>query len=233
MEKKLFLPALLAVAAVTLSGCGMQLTRLSDDDQSRFISYCAQVVAKHNANNETGLISLPKKEETGKKDDTDPSEDKSDLSENTESQSSSETASSNEVKSASFTEAIGIGGMRFDYRDARVAGGYSQGDVYSLKADSGKELLFVRIKAVNTTKKSINIDMPSQNIIFTASYKDQSVNSDMTLLMNDLTTFQGKFAAGKRRNMILLFQFPKGSIKDPKKVSFSVKKGNETVTIDK
>lgn len=237
MRKRLLALGVLLATVVSTTGCGIQLTKLSDDDESRFVAYCTQVVSKHNMNNDTGLVNIPKQtaseeeesEESSSEEKTEETSASSSSSADNTSESSTEQKSQ---ETQTFSEAIGIGGMRFLYRDARTASGYQQGEAYDLTADQGNELLVVRLKAENTTDKSIDIDMPSQNITFTATYGDQSVNSDMTLLMNDLTTYQGTFKAGKRRNMLLLFQFPKGTVKDTDKIQFSVKKGDETVSID-
>lgn len=237
MRKRLLALGVLLATVVSTTGCGIQLTKLSDDDESRFVAYCTQVVSKHNMNNDTGLVKIPKQTASEEEKTEEPSsEEKTEETSASLSSSADNTSeSSTEQKSQetqTFSEAIGIGGMRFLYRDAKTASGYRQGDVYDLTADQGNELLVVRLKAENTTDKSIDIDMPSQNIKFTATYGDQSVDSDMTLLMNDLTTYQGTFKAGKRRNMLLLFQFPKGTVKDTDKIQFSVKKGDETVSIE-
>lgn len=238
MRKRLLALGLLLATVVSTTGCGIQLTKLSDDDESRFVAYCTQVVSKHNMNNDTGLVNVPKQTTSDEeKTDDNSSEEKSEETSKASSSTSANTSSSSSSaeqtqETGTFTEAIGIGGMKFLYRDARTASGYQQGDVYDLTADQGNELLVVRLKAENTTDKSLDIDMPSQNITFTATYGDQSVDSDMTLLMNDLTTYQGTFKAGKRSNMLLLFQFPKGTVKDTDKIQFSVKKGDETVSID-
>ena len=237
MRKRLLALGVLLATVVSTTGCGIQLTKLSDDDESRFVAYCTQVVSKHNMNNDTGLVNIPKQtaSEEEKSEESSSEEKTEETSASSSSSADNTSESSTEQKSQetqTFSEAIGIGGMRFLYRDARTASGYQQGEAYDLTADQGNELLVVRLKAENTTDKSINIDMPSQNITFTATCGDQSVNSDMTLLMNDLTTYQGTFKAGKRRNMLLLFQFPKGTVKDTDKIQFSVKKGDETVSID-
>lgn len=237
MRKRLLALGVLLATVVSTTGCGIQLTKLSDDDESRFVAYCTQVVSKHNMNNDTGLVNIPKQtaSEEEKSEESSSEEKTEETSASSSSSADNTSESSTEQKSQetqTFSEAIGIGGMRFLYRDAKTASGYRQGDVYDLTADQGNELLVVRLKAENTTDKSIDIDMPSQNIKFIATYGDQSVDSDMTLLMNDLTTYQGTFKAGKRRNMLLLFQFPKGTVKDTDKIQFSVKKGDETVSID-
>lgn len=237
MRKRLLALGVLLATVVSTTGCGIQLTKLSDDDESRFVAYCTQVVSKHNMNNDTGLVKIPKQtaSEEEKSEESSSEEKTEETSASLSSSADNTSESSTEQKSQetqTFSEAIGIGGMRFLYRDSKTASGYRQGDVYDLTADQGNELLVVRLKAENTTDKSIDIDMPSQNIKFIATYGDQSVDSDMTLLMNDLTTYQGTFKAGKRRNMLLLFQFPKGTVKDTDKIQFSVKKGDETVSID-
>lgn len=234
MHRSVFVPGLIIAVLISFSGCGSAVTQLSEEDQNKVAAYCAQVVSKFNKVPATGLVRVAKQAE----DTTDPSDEKNDTEESSAS-TSEKTApaktddSSQDVSTSTLTDAIGISGMSFLYREAKTANGYQQGDVYDLTPDAGNELLVVRLKAKNTTKSSIKVDMPAEGIAFTATYGDESVDSDMTLLMNDLTTYQGTFKAGKSRNMLLLFQFPKGTVKDADKVQYSVRKGDTTVSINK
>ena len=108
--------------------------------------------------------------------------------------------------------------VSFLYRDAKVSSSYGSGDVYDLTPNKGNELLVVRIKAVNNSSSDAKIDMLKNNIRFTASFGSESVESDATLLLNDLTTYKGTLKAGKSKNMVILFQFPKGTVTDPSNI---------------
>lgn len=227
MQKSFLVPVLITAAVVSFSGCGSAVSTLSEEDQNKVAIYSAQVISKYNNSSDTGIVKLAEKskEKTAEKTSTKKKKKKSAASTGNTSEASAATSST-------ITEAIGISGMQFLYRDAKRASGYSQGDVYDLTPDDGNELLVVRVKARNITKSPIRLDMPSQSVTFTASYGDETVNSDMTLLMNDLSTYQGTFRAGQSRNMIILFQFPKGTVKSVNKVQYSVGKGDSTVSVN-
>lgn len=231
MQKRFLVTASVLGTSLMLSGCAFQAADLKETEQDRVAEYCAQVVSKYNRTPGTGLtsISAPVAEDTEKSDETEASSDGS----TTGAASSDGTTDLEEpVITKTFTEAIGIKGIKFLFRDAKVSSGYNSSDAYDLSPDAGKELLIVRLKASNTSSKSKKIDMTSRGLTFQATYGDDTENADITLLLNDLTNYQGTIKMGKGRNMVMIFQFPKGTIKDTKKVTYTVKNGDTSFQIN-
>ncbi|MDD6550395.1 MAG: hypothetical protein PUF16_01255 [Lachnospiraceae bacterium] len=234
MRKSVFLAVGAVGMSVMLSGCAYQVTELNEDEQDQIAAYCAQIVSKYDNSAENGLTTVSAK--SSDKADTSEQPASSDATKASETQNTATDGSSEGKKAAeetkTFTEAIGIKDISFLYRDSKTAGGYNSSDVYDLTPDKGNELLVVRLKAVNGSSKSQKIDMPTENLRFQASYGDDTADADLTLLLNDLTTYQGTIKGGKSKNMVMLFQFPKGTIKDTSKVVYTVKKGDTTVRIN-
>ncbi|MQN00548.1 MAG: hypothetical protein DUD27_06045 [Lachnospiraceae bacterium] len=235
MRKGFLLTAGILGMSVMLSGCGLQSNELKGDEQDQIAAYCAQVVSKYDKSTKTGLTPVASSKDstsTSKQQSSDTSKKSTQASGNSSSAKNSTTDSEKTPITKTFTEAIGIKGLSLLYRDAKVGGGYSQSDVYDLSPDKGNELLVVRLKMINNTSKNLKVDISSANLKFKAAYGNQTSDADMTLLLNDLTTYQGTIAAGKGRNMVMLFQFPKGTVKDTSKVSYTVQKDNSSFKIN-
>lgn len=232
MRKSIILTTTILGISVMLSGCAFQATELKEDEQDQVAAYCAQIVSKHDEGPDKGLAVLPKtqQQETDSSAEITASDGSTDKTADTKKTDVSSDAKPVETKT--FTEAVGIKGVSILYRDAKTAGGYSSNDVYDLTPDKGNELLVVRLKLKNNTAKKIKIDMTSKNLKFQAAYGDETVDADLTLLLNDLTTYQGTLKAKQSRNMVMLFQFTKGTIKDTSKVVYTVTNGDTTSQIN-
>ena len=230
MRKGVILTAGALGLSVMLSGCAYQVTELKEDESDQVAAYCAQVVSKYDESADKGLTTVSTKKKTADISEDTSSDKTTDTNNGTASADSSRDTPAAETKT--FTEAIGIDGVSVLFRDAKTAGGYSSSDVYDLSPDKGNELLVVRLKLKNNTQKSIKLDMSSKNLKFKAAYGDDTEDADITLLLNDLTTYQGTLKAKESQNMVMLFQFPKGTIKDTSKVVYTVTNGDSTIQIN-
>ena len=210
MRKGIYVTAMALGMSVMLSGCAYQVTGLKEDEQDQFAAYCAQIVSKYDDSASAGLTTVSQSKQVPAADTSKAASDGSTSADTDASDTkTADTEAEQQEVTKTFTEAIGIKGVSFLYRDAQTAGGYNSNDVYDLTPDKGNELLVVRLKDGK-----------------------ESVNADMTLLLNDLTTYQGTLKGKKSKNLIMLFQFPKGTIKDTSKVVYTVKKGDTTVRIN-
>ncbi|MCR5451589.1 MAG: hypothetical protein K6F00_03045 [Lachnospiraceae bacterium] len=131
-----------------------------------------------------------------------------------------------------LTEAIGIKGVSFIYKGTKVSTDYRSGDVYDLTPDDGYELLVMRIKARNNTSRDISMDLTEMGLRFKVDYEGQQTTSKATLLLNDLTTFDGTIKANKTKNLIILFQFPIGTVKDVQKIKLSLPRADAVYSIN-
>ncbi len=144
-----------------------------------------------------------------------------------------EDAAETETKSmVTLSQAIGVDGVTFLYKGAKVSSDYRSGDVYDLTPDEGNELVVVRVKAKNTTDRDMVVDLMSLGLRFEADYNGVTSTSQATLLLNDLTTFDGTIRANRSKNLVILFQYPEGTVKRVKDISLSLPRGSETYYID-
>ncbi len=163
---------------------------------------------------------------------SDQSGDEDSGSEDSGDQSQTEDQSRDDETVTTLTEAIGVEGVTFLYKGAKVSTDYRSGEVYDLTPDEGNELLVMRIKAKNTTDKDITLTLPNLGLRFEAGYEGVTATSQATLLLNDLTTFDGTIRADRSKNLVILFQFPTGTVKKASDVTLALPRGNITYTID-
>ncbi len=240
MKHRIVTCLLVLSMSLLFTGCGPTMVELTDEQQRDIALYSAKVVSKFNINLDKGIVALPAEEESSIPTTTEPTQqDDSDSksSESSDSTQTSETDPTTEdpaevVVSKTLTEALDIKNVSFLYRDAKVSSSYGSGDVYDLSPDKGNELLVVRFKVVNNGSTDTKINMIKKGVSFTVSYGTKTAPSDATLLLNDLTTYEGTIKAGKSKNMVVLFQFPKGTVTDPSKIVLQETMNGTTYQID-
>lgn len=228
MKHRIVTCILVLSASLLFTGCGATMIDLTEEQENEIALYSAKVVSKFNINQDKGIVAIPQEKEADTPADTtsvvdqtdsEPKKDDSSAQTNTPDRVNETDEKEQEiVSSKTLTEVMGIQDVSFLYRDAKVSSSYGSGDVYDLTPNKGNELLVVRIKAVNNSSSDAKIDMLKNNVRFTASFGSESVESDATLLLNDLTTYKGTLKAGKSKNMVILFQFPKGTVTDPSNI---------------
>ena len=106
-----------------------------------------------------------------------------------------------------------------------------EGDSFYMEPNDGMEYVIMYFRAKNVTNKDISVDLLSAGITYTASYKDMSADNTLTILMSDLGTYEGTIKAGSSKKLVLLFQFPKGKVKQPGNVTLTCTQGSETKSI--
>ena len=242
MKNRIVTCLLVLSVSLLFTGCGPTMIDLTEEQENDVALYSAKVVSKFNINQDKGIMSLPKedktdstvpavpgdsteKKETGDDSSTEPAAQPGDSEDDTED-------STEVVVSKTLTEALDVKNISFLYRDAKVSSSYGSGDVYDLTPDKGNELVVMRFKAVNNSSTDVKVNLFKMNLHFSASYGSKSANSDATLLLNDLTTYEGTIKAGKSKNMVVLFQFPKGTVKDTSKIVLQETMNSTTYQID-
>lgn len=252
---------ILVCASLSGCGILPEVTDLSDEQEEKIALYCARVVSKYNLNQDKGIVPLPEESDEDNSTEIPDQESSSESTGSTESAGTSSTSDSSSATSGStenninilnqngtssdsagtsqtssdavtLTQAIGKKNVSFIYREAKASDSYQSGNVYDLSPDKGKELLVIRIKAENTGSKKVKLDFASSGISYSATVAGTTVNNDTTLIMNDLSTYQGTIKAGRSRNMVLIFQFPSGTLDDLSDLSLVVTRDGTDYPID-
>lgn len=214
--------AALVAAAIFFAGCGDPLVPLTEDEESIVVNYSAGILAKHNSYQQEGMTAIyPEEEEEldeteepagtqEPEETTEPEEEKKDNDKPQETEEKPEDASTQEeTKALTLTEALNVPGIEFSYHDFSTAVNYKQGDAFSLDATDGNVLLMLNINMTNTGSKAAECDLLAKQPTFTLSLNGEAgVPNKMTMLTNDLCTYQGTLDPGQTEAMILMFEVP-------------------------
>lgn len=240
-RRKLFFPAVLLAVSFSLSGCGLKLTRLSAADEDALVAYSAACVAKYNKNQLKGLtgVSEDENQDAEKKETTDQESSKkakdnaaekngtdNGSADKKSAESGNDSASADSGQQAqlySLNDALGIAGVTVTAVNSQVSDSYKSGDFVSLMPEKGKEYLVINFTASNTSGADQSLDLLSKNAVYTATVSgSNTAQNETTILLNDLSTYQGTIRNGETQNLVLLFQFDKDVLDSLTDVGLSV-----------
>ena len=178
------------------------------------MDYTAHVVSKFNTRQPDGLVYVDTSQEeeeseepveTGAEEETTEQDAVSQMEQN-DGQAQEEA----QPVSMTLTEALQIAGVDAQVTSTELgAASYEEGDYYAMDASAGKTFLVVHVTLSNQTAEDISVDLLSGQPQFGAEVNGAgAVSAEMTVLSNDLATYQGTLAAGSSVDTALLFQVP-------------------------
>ncbi|MCR5272904.1 MAG: DUF4352 domain-containing protein [Lachnospiraceae bacterium] len=257
MKKNRAMIAMLLVSVlITTTGCGEALYELTEEEQDSIVSYSAHVIAKYNTYQSDGIVyvnpeSLVEETEVESEEVADLTEDEALESEDItsdegmpESDTQSEGTDSSVFGSdqtyngegygsiENLSKALDLGQVTAEYMGYDITSEYIQDEVFSMTADSGRDYFVVNIRLNNNSSNTYNIDLLNAKPRFKLLVDDESVGSSITtLLMNDLSTYQGELAPGESVDTVLLFSVVEGACEDFESLGLSVTMNDETNNI--
>lgn len=227
-NKKITAIIMILLTSFFFTGCGTKLVKLKKGEEEAAISYASSVVAKYNKNQDKGYIKKAYKKSSSKKGEKKKDSNKKD--------DNSQNGTAKDNDSPSLSDVLSVKGVTFTGKSFEVMDEYKNSDksfVAPLKPKEGKSYLVYKVSAKNTTGADINVDLLSQNYIYFLKVNGSNpVQNEITILLNDLSTYKGTVKAGEEQELVLLFQFDKGKLKDIKEKSLEIKKNDKTVKIN-
>ncbi|MCR5546895.1 MAG: hypothetical protein K6F30_10530 [Lachnospiraceae bacterium] len=246
-KKKLILVTLCLTFCFACTGCA-SVYDLSEEDEDTIAVYCAKTVSKFNTSKKQGYVNLvgqsddtteevvedtPEEVTTPETEEVTEDETVANPEETVdETQATSEEVLEEASASASLTDALGIGGLSFTYKNSVEMSYYSMGGYYDITPQSGNDFLVVTYEVTNSTDGDIVIDMPSTGIVFKASVGGAANTADNTILLNDLSVFNGTIEANTTEELVLLFQFKPESLADLSSLKLQMVQGDTTTNIE-
>ena len=213
MKRAIRMGAVLAAAAVLLTGCGEKMTELTESEEDVVVNYSAGTLAKHNSFQQEGVTAVypeeeePQQEETEEQKEPKQPEEQSKESENEKKEDTSEQPET--TGQLTLTEALQVSGIEFSYKDYSITGSYKQGDYFSLDASAGKTFLILNMNITNTGSEKTECDLLTKQPIFTLKLNGETgIKNEVTILANDLSTYVGSLEPGETQAAILLFEVP-------------------------
>jgi hypothetical protein len=209
-KKKIRLLLALLVSAFALNGCGTPLYELTAEEEDLIVQYAAYYLAKTNIYQKDGLVNVPEtllEEEQETETDLVQEEPEQDASDSIDSITpASGTALGDAV---TLAQAVGSSsGLSVACLGYYQADSYKEGDHYSVDPRSGDSFVVMKFTVENITEEAVDLDIFSYSPRFRISFDNGStwVDETVTLLMYDLSTYQGTLGAGESQQMVLLFE---------------------------
>lgn len=237
--KKMISMILVIAMVFVLGGC-VEMTKISDNEKTLISEYSATVMLKHATIKSTQLMTrkaLNSAEEWAKKKaemqsaaadgSSSDNTDKPDDNKGNESDKPSNSTPASTGDEHSLVEALGLSGIEGKYIGQQVSDTYSK-DYMLLKPNSGCKLLILKFDLKNTGKDTVNLDLMKMNLSFVANVNNSSNYTNMlTILSNDLATFQGEIAAGESKELILAFSVTKSEADKVTSIALNMTKASD------
>lgn len=240
LKRKLILLLIAVAVCLGLSGCGPDpLIELTDEQREEIVCFSAHIIGEFNKSQPEGLTSLSAfqlkniDKELAEidappiiKDDSDyTSEDFDDNDDNYDSSSVGEKSS--------FTDVIGVSGIKATVKGYEIRNDYVKGDAFAMTPKAGNKFLVVKIKLKNTSKKKIKLDLMERN--FNVSCKINSggnrVTAVNTLLPEDFINYEGSIKSGKSVNTVLIFEINESISSSIENIVICIGNGDKTQNI--
>lgn len=225
--------AAFTAVAMLLGGCGETPYVLTESEEDIIISYAAHIVTKFNADQKHGLsyVNMDAVEDT----------------EETEIQEASEMpvtdenaaitpeagggAETPEAQAVSLNDIFGDENIDVAYVGASLSSNYIENSYYSVDADRGKTFLILEFAITNHGTEDAEVDNLTKKPFFQVSMADgTTVSSELSVLLEDFSTYQGSVPAGEAQKAVLLFQIP-DTVTEVPEFSLSVNAGGTSYQI--
>lgn len=225
MDRKIKTTACVLLAALFLGGCGEQPIELTEQEEQTIVDYAAHVVSKYNIKQQDGIVRLSKSEKETETSDAESNE-AVNSTEQMPSEGGNETGNPEDTaadNSVSLNDAVAIPGIDVQYTGAEFATVYQQDSSYVVEPDAGNKYLVLHFYLNNTGTEAVTCDMLSRKLSFRMTLNDSvEAVAQVTILLNDLGTYQGTIEAGSGIDTVLLFEIPEDTPEDLSKISLEV-----------
>ena len=222
--KKIFLGGLLIACTGVLYGCGEQLYELQDNEQEIIVNYAAHIIAKYNTEQPEGYeyVYIPADDQTedGTSDET--------AQDHPDAQTPDGTgagSSSKQDASATLSEALGLENIQAVYTGAELTDQYDE----SVVPESGRQLLVLHVTLQNLTEKTQKCDILSILPTFRVKVNGEvEATSELTILPDNLATWEADLEAGASENAVIIFQINKDAVTQINQLEMEVQTEQKT-----
>lgn len=226
---KLLMTTAVMVTAMMMGGCGEEAYTLTDSEKELIVDYSAHVVTKYNTYQKEGLAYVWPEE--AEEEEAEPS--KTQTAETVVSEAGTVAAVPDDTAenadtvynadAATLDELFGVPGIEISYIGARLADNYIEAQNYALYPDSGKQYLVLGFDVTNTGDAAAYVDYLDNAGKFQVTLNGEvTVSSELTLLLQDFSTFEATLKPGQTKETVLLFQVP-ATMTSIEKIDLAVK----------
>lgn len=229
-RKKGMICVLMCGAMLLFTGCE-EAYDLTEEDQSRIADYAAHVVTKYNGSQEEGLLKVEPEMIQEEEDETDGSQDQEEKKEESKTSQSGQ-ADTDKTETVSLNQALQLeSGLKASFARYDVTSSYVEADYFAMNATSGKTYLVVHIN-LEAEGQDVNCDMLSKDLNFRVLINgEKEVAAQTSILLNDLSTYQGTIAQGSAQDCVLLFETEEENVSNIESLGLKVLDGASTSTV--
>ncbi len=217
MKKKgTILLAIVLLVSSLLGGCGNAVYELTDEEEELIVQYAAYTLGKYNSYQKDGLTDVswysPEEEAEPEYEENEEKLSEENIFEDPEGENAAVAPAGNTTLGEEVTLAAAIGyegQLDVLYQGCYTTDSYMEGNHYAVNAKSGSAFVVLEFTMENNTEEAVSVDVLELGPTFRLSIDKTSwVNEDVTLLLYDLSTYQGAIAPGEQVGVVLLFEIP-------------------------
>lgn len=203
------------LVTMLLGGCGTKMYELTAEEEDLIAQYAAYTLAKYNTFQKDGAKAMPDTAGTQSPELAEtqmPEEDTTADGMTPDAISPDQTMESGEAGSTSLgeitlAEAMGYEGLDVSYDGFFLTDSYKEGKHYAVDAKQDNTFVVMQFTATNTTNQDIAVDMLARQASYRANLDGTGwITEDVTLLLYDMSSYQGTVPAGESVELVLLFQ---------------------------
>ena len=227
MKLKLLL-VVASMSGLLMTGCDSS-RNLTENETNIIAEYVAGVVLKHDKNYKEALILPEIVSEDEKTQTVTSTPTPTPGSNNTQPGANANNQIGNTQANADFTEVIGIKGLTVEYSGYKTMDDLSD-SYFTIESGSGYQLLVAKFNVKNTTKKEIDIELGSTNIVYQIDINQGIFQKPLlTFLDNDLRLIDSTVKAKDTLETVLVFKV-KDDI-DLDTVNVIISRGDKTAIV--
>lgn len=226
------------VFTVCLTGCGVELS----EEQNRIMAeYAADLLLQYDANYQSRLVEV---------------EDESDIQSTTEATTEDVTEDSGTEEPGSSTEAgdgegsstealtsevtdiaeiLGLEGVSITYAERSFVDYYppeEQEAYVDLTADEGYKLMVLQFRIQNQSSQEVELDLLHKQLEYQLLVNGtQSAKPMLTILTEDLGTYQGTISPESEQTAVLVFQISEGLVDKVETIDLRIKNQEQNYVI--
>ncbi len=206
-----------------LSGCGVTVPELTEEENDIITEYTVSLLLKYDKYYNSRLVDLTAYEEQSDSEQNEP-EVNGDLEDEPIPEENNENAESNtEVidiseKASTIEEFYGIEGFSFQYTGCDLMSEYpdmaeDSADAYfAMQATPGMQLLILKFAVNNQSGSDRELDMLNYGLRARVSINGESSKSTLsTMLLNDLHTYKGILGENSSTELVAVVEVPEGT----------------------
>lgn len=234
-RKKGIVCVLMCGVMLLFTGCGEKPYELTKEEQNKIADYAAHVVTKYNGSQEEGLLKVEPEEILAQEEEDaeDSSKQEEKKEEDKKSRSGEGSVDKPKEETVSLNKALQMeSGLHASFARYDVTDSYVEADYFAMNAASGKTYLVVHIN-LEAQEQDVNCDMLSKDLKFRVIINgEKEVGAQTSILLNDLSTYQGTIARGNAQDCVLLFETEKEAVDHIESLGLKVLKGTSSSIVD-